>query len=628
MTNRRQFLAQVAAGMASGAGQPNIIWITAEDLSPTLGCYGDQVAVMPNLDRLAQEGIRYTSAFTTAPVCSASRSCLITGAYQTALGTHQHRSRIPVRSGVRGFPALLREAGYYCTNNAKTDYNLRDEPGFVRDCWDRSDRKAHWRGRSKGQPFFSVFNFEITHQSRTCAWPYAKFEEMIREYLRSEERTRPDAVSVPPYFPDTPIVRRTIAREYDCQRALDQVYVGRVLRELEEDGLLEDTIVFFFSDHGSGLPRHKRVLYDSGLRVPLIVRFPKKFRSLAPAPAGSAIDHLVSFVDLAPSVLNLAGMAAPAFMQGQPFLGPNRPAARHFVFGARDRIDEAFDFSRSVRDERWLYLRHYHPHVPWSQPEYYSREEEIRLEIARLDAERKLNKAQKAFTSEKPIEELFDTRTDPHQVRNLADAPEHRAVLERMRSALQEWMSSNRDLGFVPEEEIFSMTRRGPVAQTPEEFRHRIAVANGIGNAGRLKESAQHLSDPDPAARFWAVVNLRVRVKEADFADEALCRSLRDPQPSVRLEACSTLAAMHEELPDGLLDVLARELESDNLVGATRAARILWSFGDRARPKVEARRAALDGLKARESKQPEMQPYFFALQACLNAALDRLGKGV
>jgi len=625
--SRRSLIGAVlsaATTRAAGPERPNILWITAEDLSPTLGCYGDPVAVTPNLDRLAREGVRFTRAFANAPVCSPARSCLITGVYPTSTGMHQHRSRVPVPPPVRGFAALLRAAGYFCTNNAKTDYNVSNEPAFVADCWGRCDRKAHWRQRKVGQPFFSVFNFEITHQACTSAWPYAKFEEMIRLHLRPEERCRPEAVRVPPYYPDTPIVRRTIAREYDCLQVLDRVYVARILRELEEDGLAGDTVVFFFSDHGSGLPRHKRVLYDSGLLVPLLIRFPEKYRHLAPASPGTAVDRLVSFVDFAPSELSLAGLPIPQWMQGVPFLGPNAGPPRQYVFGARDRIDEAFDCSRSVRDSRWLYIRHYHPHVPWSQPEYYSREEEIRLDIARLDAEGKLDPVQKAFTTEKPTEELFDSQTDPDQIRNLAGSAAYSAVLRNMRRALQDWMTSVGDLGFTPEEELYAQARKGPVKASPRELARRLKVAGKIGDRTALKRQARLLDAPDAAVRFWALVSLRAGGNQAGFARERLLRCLEDVHPSARLEAASTLGAMERSLPAEVLPVLVRELESGNLIAALRAARILWSFGERARPVEAAIRQGHAKLAAREAQQPEMRVYFFAIRAALSAALERL----
>lgn len=625
MLRRREFLASAAA-VASAQSQvrPNILWITFEDCSPRLGCYGDKVARTPAIDALARESVRFTHAFAAAPVCSAARSCLITGCDQTRTGLHQHRSRIRIPEEIRGFPALLRNAGYFTTNNAKTDYNVEDQTGFLRDCWDLSSRKAHWRARPKGRPFFSVFNFEITHQSRTCAWPYERFEQMIAEHLKPGERTSPADVSVPPFYPDTPIVRRTLAREYDCIRALDRSYVAPLLRELEEDGIAEDTIVFLFSDHGSGLPRGKRTLYDSGMRVPLLVRVPKKYAKLAPGAAGSVNDDLVTFADFAPTVLNMAGIATPAWMDGVSFAP--RSGKREDVFGARDRIDEAFDFSRSVREKRWLYVRNFHPHVPLSQPERYSREEEIRADIAHAAAGGKLSGAALAFTTERPAEELYDTIADPHQTRNLAADRAAQNELRRMRTKLMGRMI--RDLGLLPEELLFEMNRQEgpPVATRKLDLRGPLEMAARIGDPAQLSVAVKGLKDSSVAVRFWAVVCLRVLVRSAGSARAALTTALGDESACVRLEAASTLGALDSELPRRVLDVLASELDGANLVAATRAARILWSFGERARPVASRVRASLDGLAAREKQQPAMAPYFYALRAALSDTVDVLGK--
>jgi uncharacterized sulfatase len=599
MLPRRRFLAGLAAlprRLPAAGARPNILWITIEDFSPKLGCYGDPLAVTPNIDRLAAQGVTFSRAFATSPVCSAARSCLITGAYVTATGMHHHRSRPKLPASVRGFPALLREAGYYTTNRSKTDYNVFDEPAFIRDCWDDSGPQAHWRNRPQAKPFFSVFNFEITHQSRTCAWPYPQFEEMIGKHLSPAERTRPADVAVPPYYPDTPIVRRTLAREYDCVRALDKSFVAPLLAALEQDRLLDNTIVFFFSDHGTGLPRGKRSLYDSGMRVPLIVRAPASFR---PAFEQSR-DALISFVDFAPTVLSLAGVPIPRPMQGKPL-----PSGRAHVYGSRDRIDEAFDFSRSVRDRRWLYIRNYHPHVPLGQPEYYNRDEEIRHELARQPG---------TFLSERPAEELYDTAADPHQVRNLAAAshPE----LPRLRPALETWMTANKDLGFVPEEELWA----GTSSFRQEAFR----TAQKIRMPGDLKPALRDLGSSDASIRFWGVVRLRTRVREAGFAEAELQRLLEDPSPSVRLEAASTLAAMAGKPSPAVLKLLSKELDGPNLPAMARSARILWSFGAQAASTRPAMQSALDRLPKRTGLAGNDTPYLYAIRSSLQAALEAL----
>ncbi|MEM6916621.1 MAG: sulfatase, partial [Verrucomicrobiota bacterium] len=368
--------------------RPNILWITAEDMSPTLGAYGDEYATTPHLDAFAEESILYTNAFAAAPVCSPSRSTLITGMWASSTGTSQMRSAFPLPEEVEGFPTYLREAGYFTSNAEKTDYNTADAPRLIEDSWTAISPEAHWRdeSRNEGQPFFSVFNLMVSHQSRTMVWPYAAFEKHVQSSLSATELHDPATAPVPPYYPDTEIVRKTIARFYDCVTVMDQ-QVGRLLEQLEEDGLAEDTIVFFYSDHGSGMPRHKRLLHDSGMKVPLLVRFPEKYQHLAPAKPGEKLDRLVTFVDFPKTVLHLAGLELPDYLQGDVFLGEEPEEEVDYVYGFRDRVDEVFDCSRSIRSKDYLYIRNYLPHLSWNQPSVFSDLGEIRQDITKFAAE-------------------------------------------------------------------------------------------------------------------------------------------------------------------------------------------------------------------------------------------------
>jgi len=323
--------------------RPNILWITCEDISPHLGCYDDAYAITPNLDRMAREGVRYTRAFATASVCTPARSCLITGVFASSLGTEHLRGPQPLPKTIRCFTEYLRRSGYYCSNNVKEDYNFITPPG----AWDESSNTAHWRKRKPGQPFFSVFNFTCTHQGQ-IRYSKEQFARLNAE-LPPQRRHDPARAPLPPYYPDTPEVRRNVAQLYAQISRMDQ-QVGELLEQLDNDGLAGQTIVFFYSDHGTGLPRHKRWLHDSGIRVPLIIRFPEKYRHLAPAAPGSRIDRLVSFVDFAPTVLSLAELKIPDWMQGRAFLGKQAGRARQYVFAIRDRVDEVYDFSRTVRE--------------------------------------------------------------------------------------------------------------------------------------------------------------------------------------------------------------------------------------------------------------------------------------
>ena len=380
--------------------RPNIVWITAEDLSPALGCYGDAYATTPHLDHLAEQSIRYSNAFATAPVCSPARNCLITGRYPPSLGTHHMRSAFQLPEGLSGFPALLRRAGYFTTNNEKTDYNTADSGRLIEESWDESSSVAHWRSRPNvEQPFFSVFNLMDSHQSRSMVWPTHEFEAKVQRQLAPDEIHQPAQASLPPYYPDTPVIRRVWARFYDCVTAVDK-QVGDLLRQLHEDGLDDNTIVFFFGDHGSGMPRHKRLLLDSGTRVPLMVRVPSRWQHLVtdsswtevaqPAHGsgdrlrGVTSNRLVSFIDFPPTVLALAGITPPEAMEGLSFLEDNAGVDREYVFAHRDRVDEALDLARSVRSKRFLYIRNFMPHLSYCQPTAWPDQGSIRHEFYRL----------------------------------------------------------------------------------------------------------------------------------------------------------------------------------------------------------------------------------------------------
>jgi len=455
-----------AQGAPAAPARPNIVWISAEDLSPDLGIYGDGYAATPTLDQLAREGARFTHAFSSAPVCAPSRSAIITGMYPTTIGSMHMRSKAVPPPGVKAFTEYLRAAGYYCTNRSKTDYNFEAPPSNrpPDTVWDESSEKAHWRNRpDPSRPFFSVFNIMTTHegQIRLDEAAFAKVTAPLDPSVRHD----PARAAIPPYYPDTPLVRKDWARYYDLTSVMDG-QVKTILQQLEDDGLADRTIVFFWGDHGRGLPRAKRFTYDSGLRVPLIVRWPG-----AVAP-GSVVGDLVSLMDLGPTVLALAGVPVPGHMQGRAFLGPARPPAREWVFGHRDRMDEAYDMMRTVRDARFRYIRNFFPGRPYAQHIEYMEEMPTMREWRRRYKDHMnavgpeygaaLNPVQLLFMApEKPSEELYDLDTDPYEVRNLAGSPEHQSVLARMRQALDTWQKETGDLGLVPEADLRERMRPG-----------------------------------------------------------------------------------------------------------------------------------------------------------------------
>lgn len=561
--------------------RPNILWITCEDTSPLLGCYGDPYAVTPNLNHFAGDAILYTNAYSTAPVCSPARSCLITGMYATSLGTQHLRSEVRIPAQIDPLPKLLRYAGYYCSNNFKEDYNFKD-PSM----WNDSSPKAHWRNRPGGQPFFSVFNITTTHQGQVNGTD-EEFEARYGSKLKPGERHDPQLLSLPPFYPDTPAVRKYWARYYDLITIMDK-QVGELLAQLEQDALTQSTIVFFFADHGLGLPRYKRTLYDTGLRVPLLIRVPTLYRRLSPLAAGRS-DQLVSFVDFAPTVLALARVPAPGYMQGKPFLGESPAPARECIYGAASRVDEAYEMSRCIRDKRYKYIRNFTPHLSYAQPATYCDQAGIMQELRRVSAQGGMAGIEKPFWEPaKPMEELYDTLTDPIECRNLAGSPEQRQRLESMRRQLWSWMAQTRDTGLLPEAEM-NIRAAGSTpfdaVQDASRFPHaRILAAAELVGAGPKAVPAltEYIEDPDSAVRYWAAEALLALGPDAGEAKESLMTALEDSCPDVRITAAAALCRLGS-CDDALL-VLVRGLQDSREPVALHAARMLQGLGDKARP--------------------------------------------
>ncbi len=588
---------------ASAADRPNILWIVGEDLSAALGCYGDDFADTPRIDQLARESVRYTRAYATAPACSPSRTCLIRGLPAPSSGTHAMRSTFPVPSEIPGFPSLLRLAGTFTSNNVKTDYNCEDEPGLVAACWDRCDATAHWRNRPADRPFFSIFNSMTSHQSRTMVWPHERFVAEVQSRLHPDRIHNPSAVTIPPYYPDTPAIRRTMARFYDCVAVLDDE-VGSLLDQLKADDLDEDTIVFFYTDHGSGMPRHKRILLETGLHVPLLVRFPEKWQHLAPAAPGETVDRLVSFEDFGPTVLALSGVPQPSAMSGRPFLGPGSEKPREAVFGHRDRIDEVFDVARSVRDSRYRYVRNYHPHLSYNQASAWADVAEITADFQQPAGSPGLSEPLRHFLAPtRPLEELYDCENDPDNLTNLADSsdPAHQAALAKLRKVLEEHLLDSRDLGFLSETEL---KRRIDPGSTPyelgqtldrETLQSYLDAADLVGRPGETWLPG--LTASDVSIRYWSAVAARAATDLSPAARAALEVALGDDAPDVRIEAATALA--HHGQLSVALPILADALDEPDLAAVLRAARaieLLGTAAEEARPAMESARNRLLAL--------------------------------
>jgi arylsulfatase A-like enzyme len=441
------FFSQDLQAQNSVTKRPNILWLSVEDMSPWLNCYGDSTVPTPNIDRLAREGVLYDKAFSTAGVCAPSRCAIITGMYQTSVGGHNMRTfniypevqgvpreySIVPPPEVKAFPEYLRAEGYYCTNNVKTDYQFIAPPTV----WDENSNKAHYKNRAEGQPFFAIFNCTITHESQV--WTRSNRPLCVS----------PDKVKVPPFYPDTDSVRRDIARFYTNISEMDD-WVGERLKELEESGELDNTIIFYWSDHGSGLPYYKREITDRGMRSALIIRYPDKRQ------AGTVVTDLVSFVDLAPTVLSLAGIKPPEHMQGQAFAGAYQASKpREYVFGARDRMDIPVDRVRSVRNEKFRYVRNFNPHLPAYQDIPYRLQQPLMREIIRHRDSGTLNSAQQQwFKAPRDPEELYVLSEDPYELNNVAADPRYRNELKKLRKVMDEWIEETNDLGRISEPQL------------------------------------------------------------------------------------------------------------------------------------------------------------------------------
>ena len=511
---------------------PNILWITAEDIGPWLGCYGDRNATTPNLDRLASEGVIYLNAFANAPVCAPARSTIITGMYPPGLGTQHMRSTNEVPDFVRLYPGYLRDAGYYCTNNRKKDYNLVEK----REEWNESSGEAHYKNRAPGQPFFAIFNFTVCHES--CI--HRTMEKLVHD---------PAAMDIPPYHPDLPEIRHDWAQHYDKITQMDTL-AGNVLADLEASGLADSTIVIFYGDHGGIIGRSKRFMYQTGLRVPMIVRVPDMYKHLAAGEKGSSSKRLVSFIDLAPTLLNLAGIPIPEHMQGKAFLGPEQADAPSYAFTFRGRMDERYDFCRGTFSEDFHYVINYMPHRKYAQHvEYLWRAPSMRAwEAAYLAGE--CNPAQSRFFEAKPFEELYDRNTDPWEVNNLADDPAYADVLAELREATLDWQLSIRDVGFIPEGMLKKINAGGNIyeyAQSDAYPLERILeTANlaGTGDPKNIPELKARLKDANPVVRYWAAMAGIIMGDNATDMIPELENALVDELAEVRVAAAEALFGM------------------------------------------------------------------------------------
>lgn len=542
---------------------PNILWIVSEDNSEYFtGCYGNSFATTPNIDKLAREGFLYSKAFANAPVCAPARNTLITGVYACSGGNQHMRSQYPKSDIIKFYPEFLHQKGYYCTNNPKEDYNVRLDQ--TKGIWDESGKNAHYKNRKPGQPFFAVFNSNISHES--CI-----HKSIPTEKLRHD----PQKVKLPPYHPDTPEMRHDWAQYYDKIEDMD-AWVGSVLKELEESDEAENTIVFYYGDNGGVLGRSKRFVYETGTHIPFVMRIPKKFKYLYPSSKpGEKVDRLISFVDLPPTLLSIIGVQIPEWMQGNAFLGKQKTDDPEYAYMFRGRMDERYDMVRAVRDKEFRYIRNYMPyrisgqHINylWQAPSMRS------WEKAFLAGE--CNETQSAFWKTKPTEELYDTEKDPWEVNNLATDPAYKEVLVRMRQANSDWANKILDTGFIPEGErniragnqpFYDYMRSGQVP-----FKKIVDAANlaTLGQKENLGQMVEWLKNDDSAIRYWAATGLLILKEDARSAIPQLKEVLKDSSPDVVVVAAEALYYLGEK--DAGLNAMLEVLKYPDVFVRTHA---------------------------------------------------------
>ncbi len=564
-------------------GQPNILWIVVEDASPHLSCYGETTIKTPNLDRLAAEGVKFTNAFVTCPVCSPSRSAMVSGMFQTTLGAHAHRSQrvsgkwsaelnpyaksYSLPKEIQLIPSLFREAGYFVANGGtgKTDYNFTTDSNLY-------DSKS-WSDSPDGKPFFAQIHL------RGGKFRQAKVDHPVD----------PNSVQLPPYYPDTEVIRKDWAKYLNSWIQVDNE-VGKIVADLTKAGKLDSTAIFFWTDHGISHARGKQFLYDEGIHVPLIARLPKAEQ------AGTVRDDLVLHIDVAAASLRLAEIEIPDYVQGKPIFDENyRP--RRQVFAARDRCDETVDIIRCVRTKKFKYIRNFLPHISHMQPNQYKDGKEILKEMRRLHGEKKLSKLQaRIYAPRRHPEELYDLEEDPFETNNLLagtmdEKRAYRDTANVMRLALYQWMVDSGDLGLIPEPILEELGReagskyavRGPKKNSRLVWNliSTIEEKERGDQAGLL----QGLNDDHPAVRWWAATGLgtmRLSKEEKQQVLNALSSSLKDPSAGVRIAAAEALCLQGETKAG--LPVLTKELSSENRPAGMYAIRGLESIGKKSKP--------------------------------------------
>jgi arylsulfatase A-like enzyme len=555
------------------AEKPNILWIVSEDNSSHwIGCYGNTQVQTPRIDSLARHGFLFEHAYSNAPVCAVARATILNGAYSPTMGTQHMRSRHAIPDKYRPNVEYLRAAGYYCTNNSKTDYNFK---GNDNSYWDESSGKAHYKNRPEGKPFFCILNLTTTHES-----------SLFGDKPREPKRLKAVDVNLPPYLPDLPEIRNDYARYVDRIEELD-AQIGDILDQLEKDGLADSTIVMYYSDHGGILPRGKRYLEDTGVKVPMIVRVPQKFQGLSPFKSGDRVKEPVSFVDLAPTLLSLAGIDKPEQMQGRAVLGEKRvaPAADDMEFLYADRFDELYGMRRGLTDGKWKYIRNFQPHLPQAPYSFYQFGQPGWIAYQKAWQDDALCGYHKELW-EAPTgpEQLFDLTKDPWEMENLARNPEHSGKLAAMREKLKATMKEVHDTGLVPEPLFDTVAGKEPLASVVQSDAFNISKITDLAfTATEMKESdlaalREAASSKNPVERYWGVTGIQLLIKKsADVKPDDFLPLLKDSEPVIRTCAAEALFRMDQKdvATKALFADLATEMNSPSLLNLLNTIRRL-----------------------------------------------------
>ncbi|WP_321996600.1 sulfatase-like hydrolase/transferase [Draconibacterium orientale] len=585
---------------ANAQQKPNILWITIEDSSPQFfGCYGNQDAHTPAIDKLASEGVRFTNAFSTGTVCSPSRSTIITGVRTFKAGTGNHRSNYPVPESIKGFPYYMQQQDYYVSNNSKTDYNVANAKDFIRQAWNESSGKAGWWNRKPGQPFFAIFNFNESHQSRTMTMPYEWYTENVWNQLDEDERIAEDGFEMPPIYRESSEMRKHFARVYNSISLTDK-RIGELLDRLEADNLRDSTIIFFYADHGEGEPRGKTNGINYGYRVPFVVWFPEMYKDLSPwGTAGVVTDELISFEDLAPTLISMAGGEIPEHLEGRILMGKDRSETTDHLLLSADRSDNGIDMVRTITDGRYIYSRNYLPFIPQGRYIRYMYIGEIVQQMRSDYREGLLDSLQQSYFEPRPDEYLFDIENDHWETKNLVSDPEYKTVLERMRKQLDENLLNARDVMFLPEYEIGLISKN----TTPYEYRlnkkeypfeeiYSAASMSGKRGQSFAEKQVKLLNSENRIVRYWAIMGLHSQPAEIlEASRQNIEKAMKDDYPLVRIGAA---AIAYQQWNNGQAkEILAESCRSENMDIALFAINFLM-YIDNKEPFIQTIRGVHD----------------------------------